>query len=66
MKTDRDVSLCYKVYNDAIEEMLKLSTETPEVPIKTKLDLIVKDISNISKFNSIFDLLNWTPGITND
>jgi hypothetical protein len=66
MADDKDVTTCYKVYIDTIEEMLKISTETPDVSIETKLDMIVKDVSAITKFNNIFDLLNWSPDITMD
>ena len=59
MDDDKDVTTCYKLYIDTIEEMLKISTETPDISIETKLDMIVKDVSAITKFNSIFDLLNW-------
>jgi hypothetical protein len=66
MDDDKDVTTCYKLYIDTIEEMLKISTETPDISIETKLDMIVKDVSAITKFNSIFDLLNWYSGVTID
>jgi hypothetical protein len=66
MLDDKDVTTCYKLYIDTIEEMLKISTETPDVSILTKLDMIVKDVSAITKFSSIFDLLNWYPDVTMD